>query len=64
MQIRVAEFVGESHKDWQDAVTMAVTDASKNFSNITGVEVYNWTASVKANKIVDYKANVKIAYTE
>jgi flavin-binding protein dodecin len=64
LQIRVAEFVGESHKDWQDAVNMAVSDASKNFSNITGVEVSNWTASVKGNKIVDYKANIKIAYTE
>lgn len=64
MQIRVAEFVGESHKDWQDAVSMAVADASKTYSNISGVEVYNWTASVKGNRIVDYKANIKIAYTE
>ncbi len=64
MQIRVAEFVGESHKDWQDAVNTAVADASKTYSNINGVEVCNWTASVKGNKIVDYKANIKIAYTE
>ncbi len=64
MQIRVAEFVGESHKDWQDAVTMAVADAAKTYPNITGVEVYNWTASVRGDKIVDYKANIKIAYTE
>ncbi len=64
MQIRVAEFVGESHKDWQDAVNNAISDASKTFSSISGVEVYNWTASVQGNKIVDYKANIKIAYTE
>jgi len=64
LQIRVAEFVGESHKDWQDAVNTAVADASKTFTNISGVEVSNWTASVKGNKIVDYKANIKIAYTE
>jgi len=64
LQIRVAEFVGESHKDWQDAVNTAVADASKMFTNISGVEVSNWTASVKGNKIVDYKANIKIAYTE
>ncbi len=64
MQIRVAEFVGESHKDWQDAVTTAISEASRTYTNITGVEVYNWTASVKGNKIVDYKANLKIAYTE
>jgi len=64
VQIRVAEYVGESHKDWQDAVNSAVMEASRSFSNITGVEVYNWTASVHGNKIVDYKANIKIAYTE
>jgi len=64
LQIRVAEFVGESHKDWQDAVNMAISDASKTFKNISGVEVQNWTASVQGNKIVDYKANIKIAYTE
>lgn len=64
MQIRVAEFVGESHKDWQDAVNNAIYDASKTLTSISGVEVYNWTASVQGNKIVDYKANIKIAYTE
>lgn len=64
MQIRVAEFVGESHKDWQDAINNAVNDASKTFKNISGVEVQNWTASVQGTKIVDYKANIKIAYTE
>ncbi len=64
MQIRVAEFVGESHQDWQDAVNMAIADAAKTYRNITGVEVNNWTASVKGDRIVDYKANIKIAYTE
>ncbi|MDD4802907.1 MAG: dodecin family protein [Syntrophomonas sp.] len=64
MQIRVAEIVGESHKDWQDAVSSAIADASKTYTSISGVEVSNWTASVKGNKIVDYKANIKIAYTE
>ncbi len=64
MQVRVAEFVGESHRDWQDAVNNAISDASKTFKNISGVEVQNWTASVQGSKIVDYKANIKIAYTE
>ncbi|MEQ8201625.1 MAG: dodecin family protein [Syntrophomonadaceae bacterium] len=64
MQIKVAEFVGESHKDWQDAVTSAVAEAARTYGSITGVEVYNWTASVKGDRIVDYKANIKIAYTE
>ena len=60
MQVKIAEFVGESHKDWQDAVKNAVAEASKNHSNITGVEVYN----CQNNQIIEYKANIKIAYTE
>lgn len=64
MQIRVAEFVGESKKDWQDAVNSAVAEASKTLKNITGVEVYNFTANCSGNQVIEYKANIGIAYTE
>ena len=64
MQIKVAECIGESKTDWQDAVRNAVQEASRSFNNITGVEVYNWTANCQNSKIVEYKANVKVAYTE
>lgn len=45
MQVKVAEFVGESTRGWQDAIENAVSEASRNLRNISGVEVYNWTAS-------------------
>lgn len=64
VQVKIAEFVGESHKDWSDAVKNAVEDASRSYDNITGIEVYNWTANCQDNKIVEYKANIKIAFTE
>ncbi len=64
MQVRVAEFVGESDQSWQHAVEQAVTEASKKFQRISGVEVINWTASCQGDRIVEYKADVKIAYTE
>ncbi|HWP95868.1 MAG TPA: dodecin family protein [Syntrophomonadaceae bacterium] len=64
MKVKVSEFVGESSISWQDAIESAVRDASRDYKNITGVEVYNWTASCQNNKIVDYKANIKIAYVE
>lgn len=64
MQVKIAEFVGESRKSWQEAIENAVTEASGSLNNITGVEVYNWTADCKENKIVEYKANIKIAYVE
>ena len=64
MQVKVAELVGESRKGWQDAIENAVTEASRTMRNITGVEVYNWTADCSDNKIVEYKANIKIAYVD
>ena len=64
MQIKVAEIVGESKKDWNDAVRNAVKEAARDLSNITGVEVYNWTANCQEDQIIEYKANIKIAYTE
>jgi len=64
MQVKVSELVGESNKGWQEAIENAVTEASGTLNNITGVEVYNWTANCQDNKIIEYKANIKIAYTE
>lgn len=60
--IKVLELVGESKKDWQDAVQQAVQEASKTVRNITGVEVYNMTANVDNGRITEYKANVKVAF--
>ena len=63
MQVRVAESVGQSSRSWQD-VEEAVSQASKRYRNISGVEVINWTATCQGDRIVEYKADVKIAYTE
>lgn len=60
--VKVLELVGESKRDWQDAVANAVAEASRTIKNISGVEVYNWTANVEAGRIVEYKADVKVAY--
>lgn len=60
--VKVLELVGESKQSFEDAIENAVTEASRNVSNITGVEVYNFTGDVENGRIVDYKANVKVAY--
>lgn len=62
--VRVLELVGESDTNWQDAAASAVAEASRTVKNISGVEVLNWTANVKNGQIVQYKANVKVAYVE
>lgn len=64
MQVKVAELVAESTRSWQDAVETAIAQASKDYRNISGVEVCNWTANCKDDKITEYKANISIAYVE
>lgn len=60
--VKVLNLVGESPISWQDAVENAVAEASKTVKNITGVEVLNTTGVVQDGKIVEYRANVNIAF--
>lgn len=60
--VKVIELVGESTKDWTDAVSNAVAEACKTLDNVSGVEVYNLTANVDNGRIVEWKANVKVAF--
>jgi flavin-binding protein dodecin len=60
--IKVLELVGESRTSWQEAAENAVREAAQTVDRITGVEVYNMTADVNAGRIVEYKANVKVAF--
>jgi flavin-binding protein dodecin len=59
---KVIEVVGSSADSWEDAVRAAVTEASRTLRGVTGVDVQDWTASVEDGEIVEYKANVKIAF--
>lgn len=61
MQVKVEEFIGESNQSWDDAVSSAVSEATRSLGNVTGVEVVNFTAKVENGKVVGYKANCKIA---
>ena len=60
--VKIVNLLGSSTKDWGDAVNQAVTEASKTIDNITGVEVLNTTAAVRDGKIIEYKANVNVAF--
>jgi flavin-binding protein dodecin len=59
---KIIELVGASDKSWDDAVRAALAEAAKTVRGIRGVDVQDWTARVKDNRIVEYKANVKIAF--
>ncbi|MCL5677583.1 MAG: dodecin family protein [Firmicutes bacterium] len=60
--VKVLELVGESKNSWQEAASNAVQEAAKTVHGISGVEVTNWTANVHDGNLVEYKANVKIAF--
>lgn len=59
---KVMELIGESDRGWEDAIRNAVRNASQTVPNITGVEVLNLTANVQNGEVVEYKANVKMAF--
>ena len=61
--IKVVEVIGISKKSFDDAVGQAVKKASQSIKGITGVEVIKHSAKVQGGKIVQYKANVKLAFT-
>ena len=60
--VKILELIGTSPDGWNEAVQNAVTEAAKTVKNIKGVHVKRCTAKVKNNKIVEYNANVKIAF--
>jgi len=60
--IKVVEVIGISKKSFDDAVAQAVKKASQSIKGISGVEVIKHSAKVEAGKIVQYKANVKLAF--
>jgi flavin-binding protein dodecin len=60
--VKILELIGSSPKGWSEAVQNAVTEAAKTVKNIKGVHVKRCTAKVEDNKIVEYNADVKIAF--
>jgi len=60
--VKIIELIGSSSDGWEDAVENAVKEAAKTVKNIKGVHVKRCTAKVKDNKIVEYRADVKIAF--
>jgi len=60
--VKIIELIGSSPDGWKEAVENALKEAAKTVKNIKGVHVKRCTANVKNNKIVEYRADVKIAF--
>ncbi|MHA1984315.1 MAG: dodecin family protein [Candidatus Hodarchaeales archaeon] len=59
---KVIELVGSSPTSWEDAVSVAVSEASKSLRDIRIVEVITLDAKVAEGKIVSYRAKVKLSF--
>jgi dodecin len=61
---KIIEIVGSSTQGWEDAVQVALTEASKTIKGITGLELVDMTGRVdpSTGKIDLYKVSVKIAF--
>ena len=60
--VKVIELVGTSDKSWQEAVEVAVKRAAETIRNIKGIDVLGWTGKVEGDKIVEYRADIKISF--
>jgi flavin-binding protein dodecin len=60
--VKVIEIIAQSEKSWDDAAQMAVGEAAKTVKNIKSVWVDNFSGECENNRIVRYRANVKISF--
>ncbi|MEM3550489.1 MAG: dodecin family protein [Candidatus Bathyarchaeia archaeon] len=60
--VKVIEVIGTSPKGWNEAAENALKEAAKTVRNIRGMHIKRCTAKVENNKIVEYRAVVKIAF--
>ena len=60
--VKIIELIGSSSDGWNEAVENAIKEAAKTVRNIKGVHVKRCTAKVEDNKMVEYRADVKIAF--
>jgi flavin-binding protein dodecin len=59
---KIVEVIGSSTKSWEDATKNAITETAKTVRGIKSVHVERFTAKVKNNKIVEYRAVLRIAF--
>ena len=60
--VKVIELIGCSPNSWEEATKSALAEAAKTIKNIKSIYVKAVSANVENNKIVEYKAIVKISF--
>ena len=59
---KIIELIGSSPEGWEDATKNALAEAAKTIKNVKSIYVKRCNAKVENNKIVEYRAVVKIAF--
>ena len=59
---KIIELIGSSPEGWEDATKNALAEAAKTIKNIKSIYVKRCNAKVENNKIIEYRAVVKIAF--
>jgi dodecin len=59
---KIIELIGSSPESWEDAAKNALAEAALTIKNIKSLYVKSCKAKVENNKIVEYRAVVKIAF--
>jgi flavin-binding protein dodecin len=59
---KIIELIGSSSESWEDATKNALAEAALTIKNIKSLYVKSCKAKVENNKIVEYRAVVKIAF--
>ena len=63
MVLKVIELMAGSEKSWEDATKNAIDKASKSVNNIKSAWVKDQSVSVKGNKVIEYRVNLKISFS-
>ena len=59
---KIIELIGSPDSSWEAAAQAAVSEAVKTIKGVTGVDVVGFKGKIRDGKIVEYRANVKIAF--
>lgn len=60
--VKVIEVLANSDKSWEDAAQKAVVEAGKTLHNIRSIYIQDHSATVRNNKIVDYRITAKVSF--
>ena len=60
--VKIVELIGSSPQGWEDATKNALAETAKTIQNIKSIYVKRCNAKVENNRIVEYRAVVKIAF--